>query len=101
MTRIVAVAAAIALAAAILPWPYDYYQALRLGIVAAGIYCGFMAKSSGDDKLAYGLFFAALVFNPFLPVFLTRAIWLPIDLAAAAFFAFIAYRHPLDRSEVK
>ncbi|AWC21811.1 hypothetical protein CO731_01264 [Aminobacter sp. MSH1] len=95
MTRIVAIAAAIALAAAVLPWPYGYYQALRLGIFAAGIYCGFMMKSSGDDKLAYGLFFAALVFNPFLPVYLTRAIWLPIDLIGAALFAFTSYRQTI------
>lgn len=94
MIRIVAIVAAVALAAAILTLPYVYYQVLRLGIFAAGLYCGIKAKSSGDDRLAYGLFFAALVFNPFLPVYLTREIWMPIDLIAAGLFAYAAYRLP-------
>lgn len=106
MTRIISIAAAVALAVAILPWPYAYYQALRLGIFAAGLYCGIKFKAAGDDKLAYALLFTALVFNPFLPVHLTRAIWLPLNLFGAAIFAFAAYKKPtqegafqvLDRS---
>ncbi|RWO21753.1 DUF6804 family protein [Mesorhizobium sp.] len=94
MTRIVAIGASVALVVAILTLPYGYYQVLRLAIFAAGIYCGIKAKSSGDDKLALGLFFVALVFNPILPVYLTREIWLPLDLLAAALFAFAAYRLP-------
>jgi hypothetical protein len=94
MIRIVAIAAAVALATAILTLPYSYYQVLRLGIFAAGLYCGIKAKSAGDDKLAYCLLFAALVFNPFLPVYLTREIWMPIDLIAAALFGFTAYKAP-------
>jgi hypothetical protein len=94
MIRTVAVCAAIALAAAVLPWPYGYYQILRLGICAAGIYCGIVARSSGNEALGYALFFASLVFNPVLPVFLTRGIWFPIDLVAAGLFAYTAYKHP-------
>jgi hypothetical protein len=94
MIRVIAICASVALVVAILTLPYGYYQVLRLGIFAAGIYCGIRAKSSGDDKLAYGLFFTALVFNPFLPVYLTREIWLPLDLVGAALFAFTAYRNP-------
>lgn len=94
MTRIIAIAAAVALAAAILPWPYAYYQALRLGIFAASLYCGIKFKAAGDDKLAYALLFTALVFNPFLPVHLTRAIWLPLNLLGATLFAFAASKKP-------
>jgi hypothetical protein len=94
MIRLVAICAAVALAAAVLSWPYGYYQVLRLGIFAAGIFCGIHAKSAGDDKVAYSLFLAALVFNPFLPVYLSRAIWFPLDLLAAGLFAFTAYKQP-------
>lgn len=94
MIRGVAIVAAIALAAAILPWPYGYYQTLRLGVCAAGLYCGIVARSAGDHTVSYGLFFTALIFNPFLPVYLTRELWLPLDLLGAALFAFTAYRHP-------
>ncbi|WP_394890142.1 DUF6804 family protein [Mesorhizobium sp. AaZ16] len=93
MIRIVAVIAAVALAAAILPWPYEYYQLMRLVVFGAGIYCGFVVRSA-DEKLAYALFFAALVFNPVLPVHLSREIWMPLDLIGAGLFAFTAYRNP-------
>lgn len=94
MIRIVAICAAAALTIAILSLPYGYYQLLRLGIFAAGIYCGIKLKSAGDEKLAYCLFAVALAFNPFLPVYLSREIWLPIDLICAALFGFVAYRYP-------
>lgn len=100
VTRIIAICAAVALAAAVLHWPYAYYQALRLGVFAAGIFCGINAKSAGDEKLAYGLFFTAIVFNPFLPVHLTREIWFPLNLLAAALFGFTAYASkPSDSAE--
>lgn len=89
--RIVATCAAVGLAAAVLPWPYAYYQALRLGVFAAGVYCGVQSKARCDEKLTYGLFFIALVFNPFLPVYLSREIWFPLDLVASALFAYRAY----------
>lgn len=103
MTRIVGICAAVALVLAILSLPYGYYQLLRFGIFAAGIYCGIKLKSAGDEKLAYGLFAVALAFNPFLPVFLSREIWLPIDLICAALFGFVAYRYPAqtDRKQMK
>lgn len=92
MIRIVSVGAAVLLAAAIFPWPYGYYQALRLIVFASGIYCGIEAKSAGEEKLAYGLWITALVFNPVFPVHLTREIWMPINLAGSALFAFTSYR---------
>ncbi|GLS30552.1 hypothetical protein SAMN04488498_103132 [Mesorhizobium albiziae] len=98
MTRIVAIVAAVALAVAILPLPYGYYQVLRLGIFAAGLYCGIKAKSAGNDGLGYCLFFTALVFNPFLPIYLSREIWLPLDLLSAALFGFTAYSFPKTSS---
>lgn len=93
MTRTVAICAAVALAAAILPWPYGYYQLLRLGIFGAGIYCGYMMREANNYGAAYALFFTALVFNPFLPVYLSRAIWFPLNVVAAALFAFVACKN--------
>ncbi|WP_366510571.1 DUF6804 family protein [Mesorhizobium sp.] len=99
MTRPVAICASVALVIAILSLPYGYYQVLRLGVCAAGIYCGVKLRSAGEEKWAYGLFFVALVFNPFLPVFLSRATWMPIDLVCAAVFGYVAYKYPATAGE--
>jgi len=36
--------------------------------------------------------FIALLFNPLIPVYLTREIWAPIDLGLAVLFGVVGYR---------
>jgi hypothetical protein len=91
MTRIIAGIAAIALVAALAPWPYDYYRLLRVLVFGAGVFCG-IALLEKDRGLAIGLFISAAVFNPFLPAHLTRDIWSVLNIAGAALFALSIYR---------
>jgi hypothetical protein len=85
--------AAVLLGIALLPMPYGYYSFLRMAVtVAAFVWCrtsysrdGF----SGQVVLAGAL---ALLFNPVIPVYLSRAIWAPIDLVAMGCFSWRAYR---------
>jgi len=94
MVKIVAILAAVALIAALGPWPYGYYQLLRVVIFAAGIYCGVVLRNSSvttDQNLSWAMFGAALVFNPFLPVYLPREVWSVLDLVAAGVFGYTAY----------
>ncbi|RWP95738.1 DUF6804 family protein [Mesorhizobium sp.] len=94
--RLIAIVTAVAMLLAIAPWPYGYYQLLRVVGFFAGAYCGAMVWRSGPENhnLAWALFAAALVFNPFMPVYLPREVWAVIDVAAAGLFAFTAYRYP-------
>ncbi|PBB36764.1 hypothetical protein CK221_16950 [Mesorhizobium sp. WSM3868] len=76
-----------------MPWPYGYYQLLRVIVFFAGIYCGIFLRSTGaEPSNQLALFAAALTFNPFLPVHLPREIWAVFNLAAACLFGFAAYR---------
>lgn len=66
-------------------WPYEYYVILRILV----FFCaGFLAikefqlKSMGWCFALVGL---ALLFNPFVPVHLTRTTWAILDMAAAGF----------------
>ncbi|OOY36781.1 hypothetical protein BOV89_10655 [Solemya velum gill symbiont] len=70
---------------ALLPFPYGYYTFLR---IVATITFGWAAYASYQDEGSilpwiYGLF--AIIFNPLIPVHLTREIWAVIDIAAAGF----------------
>ena len=75
--------AAALLAVAVLPLPYGYYQLLRL--VATAVFAWAAIVAFGRGRAGYGFGFAVLtlLFNPVLPVYLSKAMWVPIDLAAA------------------
>ncbi len=67
-------------------WPYGYYTLLRW--VVCGVACftawqAFEWKRIGWVWLAG---FVALLFNPLIPVHLSREIWVPVDLLVAVFF---------------
>ncbi|MBZ9683127.1 hypothetical protein LB531_20935 [Mesorhizobium sp. CO1-1-2] len=93
--RLVCICVAIASLLAVGPWPYGYYQLLRVVVFFAGIYCGVMIRRSGPENqnLAWALFGAAAVFNPFVPLHLPRELWAIFNLGAAALFGFVAYRN--------
>lgn len=80
---------AVILVAAIAPWPYGYYKLLRLVVcICAGVLTYQSYQNAGERITAWvvGLVVLALLYNPIIPVHLTREIWLPINLASAAFF---------------
>lgn len=84
------VASGIILIAAIIPsWPYDYYVLLRWAILISAIITayGFYNSKLTGWALAFGAL--AILFNPIIPVYLTRQIWTPIDLIAGILY-FIA-----------
>lgn len=67
------------------PWPYGYFQFLRLIVCGA---CTFLAyrefKRVGVAPWTVALGSLALVFNPIAPVHLARSVWSVLDLGAAA-----------------
>ena len=83
-------APAVLLILALLPFPYGYYVLLRL------VVCGTAALLSYDEYRLRGrvsgwtmvLAGVALLFNPLIPVHLTREIWAPIDLGTALLVIF-------------
>jgi len=96
-----AIVAAVLLFAALARWPYDYYRVLRWVTCAAAAFVAWQGYAL-NAWWAVGLFaFIALLFNPFLPVHLTRETWQIIDLAAAAAFvaALAALSKPIRKGQ--
>ncbi len=86
--------AAALLVLAVFHLPYGYYTFLRITItIIAGI--GAYQEMEQSNKSFFVLFLGiTILFNPILPVYLTRSVWLPIDLAAALLFVISASGSP-------
>jgi hypothetical protein len=82
-------------------WPYGYYQLLRWITCGAAVWVAFMVYS-WEKLWATWLFgIIAVLFNPLIPVHLSREIWQPIDLMCGALFLVIALvlKRPEDKEQ--
>ena len=77
-----------ALLLALLPLPYSFYIFLRWAVLLSActhLYFGIQRKHWGGAAIFGAI---AALFNPFEPVYLTKSIWMLLDLGAAALMAF-------------
>jgi FtsH-binding integral membrane protein len=84
----VPVAAVVLLVLAVLGrWPYGFYSLLRLMVCLAAVYTATKAVSVEMRGWAWVMGGTALLFNPIFPIYIRRANWRILDLAAAIVFA--------------
>lgn len=78
----------VALIAAMADLPYGYYTLLRITVtICAGVIAYTTYQRRGTLTPGVILFGGiALLFNPIVPVHLTKEIWAPIDIAVAIVF---------------
>jgi hypothetical protein len=95
-----ATVASIMLVAAIAPFPYEYYIILRWITCLAALHLGSIGiywRDHGTLWMAIVFGCIAILFNPITPVYLTKIIWIPIDLICSILFACtIAVKKPLS-----
>lgn len=91
---VAAVVAAVLLLLALAPWPYGYYQFLRVAICGIGTLCGmhFIGQRETGRTIAIAMFGMAAIFNPFLPVHLNRELWSVFNIGGVILFAFTAWK---------
>jgi hypothetical protein len=77
------VTAVLLVLATVFDWPYGYYNLLRVVVSFCSAYLAWVATSV--ERVPWAIAFGVLVllFNPFLPVYLTRGIWRVLDIATA------------------
>jgi hypothetical protein len=76
-------------------WPYGFYTLLRLGVCGVSVYAAYQLKENDAlKKHLVPLAVLAVLFNPFMPVHLTRLLWLVIDLGTAVYFLNLAKKLP-------
>ena len=79
---------AVLLLIALVPFPYAYYQLLRIVVtVAAAIYAYMFYEQNQTPKtIAFG--FIVLIWNPIFPIYMDRSTWMILDVIGAAIFFF-------------
>src|SRR6516162_7036604 len=82
-------------------WPYGYYMLLRVVVTAAAaLLTAFAYQRTKTFSVWIGLFLViAAVFNPILPLHLTRGAWSILNMAAGALFVghFVVDRHEMKQ----
>jgi len=71
---------------ALVRWPYGYYVLLRWVTCASAVFVCYTAYGWERMAWVWVLAFVAVLFNPLVPVHLSRPIWQPIDTLAAVLF---------------
>lgn len=64
-------------------WPYGYYNLLRLLVCVVASYGAWLAAERDSWGWVWVLGALGLLFNPIVPVYLSRDTWAVVDLAAA------------------
>jgi len=77
---------AILLFLAFLELPYGYYTLLRLVVTGVSLYAAFGLLEKGSVNF-WVMLAIAVLFNPLIPVHLSKEIWVPIDIIVGIYFA--------------
>jgi len=71
-------------------WPYGYYQLLRLVVCGVSVYIAFNAYQWHKIWAIWLFGFIAILFNPLIPIHLSRELWQTIDIVCAILFFVMA-----------
>lgn len=96
-----AIIAASMLLGALAPWPYGYYQLLRFVVCGVAVYLVYTAYNWQKMWAVWLFGFIAVLFNPLIPIHLSRELWPPIDIICALLFAVITFilRKPTEEEQ--
>lgn len=60
-------------------WQYGFFTMLRFVVFASTAYVAYLAYQSEKEGWTWIIGAIAVLFNPFIPIYLTREIWIVID----------------------
>ena len=87
-----AVASIIMLLLAIFPLPYGYYALLRLVVCFTGIFLAWHSYRMQKIPWVWAMGLIALLFNPVIPVYLGRGLWLIVDIVVAVVLGIFLFK---------
>lgn len=67
--------------------PYAFYEVVRWVGTAMAVWCAVVATSQKRTAWAVAFSAMAVLFNPLIPIYLTRETWAPLDAVAFVLFA--------------
>lgn len=93
----VLIAAAFLFLALLGGWPYGFFTLLRFVVFAASAYVAWMAYEAQNEKWVWVFGFLAVLFNPFIVIYLNREIWSAIDFIVGVFMIVSVFMLKLER----
>lgn len=84
-SMIIRVISIVLLLIAIADMPYGYYMFLRWIVCSGCAYSAFISAKLEKKFWLVSLALLAILFNPIAPIFLTKEIWVVIDILASVF----------------
>jgi len=78
--------------------PYGFFTLLRLVVFGTTVFLSWLAYKSERHAWTWIFGFIALVFNPLIPLYLGRDLWVVIDLLVAIFLivSIFAFKLPKE-----
>lgn len=70
---------------AVLPLPYAYYEILRVAVCLGVVFIVVKEWKSLDTTAKAILAVIAILFNPFSPIYLSKMVWVVIDLVVGLY----------------
>lgn len=67
-------------------WPYGYFIILRWVVTGVALYLAYSAYEGGKMGWTWTMGIIAVLFNPIAPIYLTKDVWIAIDIIAALIF---------------
>ena len=64
-------------------WEYGFFTMLRFVVFATTAYVAWIAFEGKKERWVWFLGLVAILFNPFIPIYLERETWVVIDLIVA------------------
>lgn len=80
--------------AALAPNPYGYYTLLRWVVCGVAVWTGIVFSEASRPAWAGTFIVVAVLFNPFMPLGLDRALWAPIDITVALLLLVSIWKSP-------
>jgi hypothetical protein len=71
---------------AVFPMPYAYYDFLRVAVTGAAAYVALRMMQLDQRNIAIPFGVIAVLFNPIVPIYLSKQVWITFDLMAALIF---------------
>ncbi len=81
---------AVLLCLGVLKLPYGYYTLLRIIVTISAMINAYNFFEESNMEKVYLFGFLAILFNPLIPIYLGKELWILIDLVAAGIFFFLA-----------
>ena len=89
MPRVYVYLLAVLVLIGILPLPYGYYVFLRITVFIFSCYMIYFLFSQEKIPMMVAFIIIAIVFNPIIQIFLSKELWVVIDILVAIFLCVI------------